>query len=114
VDTVARVPGTLVERGRSARALAALEREYAKAPAQVRARIDSTLDAVDSLASRSFSRLGARRRVELLVAAASGSGAGPVADEAVALAAAPFHPSGFRWDPAAGSLWLRVAGEEAA
>lgn len=107
VEAAAAVPGTLVDARRSRAATATLEREYSRAPKHMQARIGATLDGLDAAAKGSFAGLSKKRRLAVLTAD-DGRAFGGLVREAVSLAAAPFHPKGFRWDSRAASLWLRV------
>ncbi|HEX8647413.1 MAG TPA: hypothetical protein VF715_10975 [Thermoleophilaceae bacterium] len=107
VETTAKVPGTLADARRSRQAVATLDREYRRAPDHVKARIAATLDGLDAAAKGSFARLSSKRRLAVLTAD-DGRAFGGLVRQAVSLAAAPFHPKGFRWDGEAAALWLRI------
>lgn len=107
VKTTAAIPGTLVDARRARQATSALQREYDRAPEHVKARIAATLDGLDAAARGSFASLSSKRRLKVLTAE-DGRAFGGLVRQAVSLAAAPFHPKGFRWDTEAASLWLRV------
>lgn len=109
VEVVGSVPGTLVDPSRAGQATRALAAHYQQASPHTREEIDSTLDAIDKRdAAGSFSQRAAGDRLTLLRAALD-SDEGRRTEMAVALAAAPFQSGGFRWDPGAATLWVRVA-----
>lgn len=116
VEAVALSPGTLVDPRGSARATSALARFYRGAEPRTRASVDAALDELDSGLRRPFSALAPGRRLAHLRAAldAPGDGRRSRVRDAVALAAAPFDPLGFRWNSDRVDLWVRIARSRAA
>lgn len=108
VEAVGSVPGTLVDSSRAEHAARALEVHYRGASPHTRERIDSTLDAIEGgHAPGSFSRRGVAERLRWLRTGLDSRDALGT-EAAIALAAAPFQRGGFRWDPHAATLWVRV------
>ncbi len=121
VTAVATSPGTLVEESEASRATAVLARRYAAEDPATCAHIDAVLDELDKGLLRPFAALGRSQRFDVLASALEAESDRSLARtrashirDAVALAAAPFHPSGFRWDADAVALWVRVTKARAA
>lgn len=117
VEAVASSPGTLAEASEAQRAARVLARCYKTGHGELKRRVDVVLHGLDEGLSVSFAGLAHRQRFDHLAAAldpgeSDGTIARPsssVVRDAVALAAAPFHVDGFRWEPAGADLWIRVA-----
>lgn len=109
VDAVGSVPGTLVVAGTAPKALARLRKEQATASSQWRSRVGSVLAGLDEPAGPRFVDMDADARLARLRAMlASEAGDDRPGSDAVALAAAPYHPQGFRWSRSAAELWAQT------
>jgi len=117
VRTVGASPGTLINPGHAREAEAALTTYYANGDEGIRRSVEACLDVCDErLTGGIFANLDKHMRLRHLLKLslddAVGAPAGPSPahriKKAIALAAAPFNPSGFDWDPAAADLWIRA------
>ena len=117
VETVGGIPGTAVDPDERGPATSELRRRYGRAPESIQKYVDVLLDGLnEGLGSRSFAALERSARIAHIQArlvdrgGRSGLGPTPAAQtrEAVALAAAPFDPNGFRWDSDKVGTWVET------
>ena len=116
VETVACIPGTLVDAARSGEVTAQVAERYRRASSLERMRMEAALDVLSERQGRAFSELSRIRRVTRLLKLLDTDGAPDMLSaqatrvvDAIALAAAPFHPTGFRWRASTAELWVRAA-----
>ena len=114
VEAVAASPGTLADASRADEVADELARRYEDGAPLLRGKIGEALTAVDD--DERFASLGVAERLDrlrrgLLANTPVGEDGRTPADtvrDAICLAAAPFDPGDFRWDPDVAEIWVRT------